>query len=134
MNDAMETECSREQGRLFIFPFCCLAIRIRDRWYLKENPSEDANWSEKVAQVQRLPSAMVTIPFVKSRCWKVTETQLVSAAILCPAVYISDVINEDVMCGESIKLRHKPTFLCSSPVKSEATRLRPEEEEESIFV
>ena len=98
----MEEECRREQGRLFIFLFCCMAIQIRDSRYLKENPSEDASWSEKVAQVQRLPSAMVTILCVKNRCWKVTTRECCH--------YISDVINKGrlfifLFCCMAIQIR-----------------------------
>ena len=43
-----------------------------------------------------------------------------SAAILCPAVYISDAINKAGMCYLSTKIMHgEPDFFWSSLVKSE---------------
>ena len=57
----------------------------------------------------------------QSQHQKVAKTR-VSAAILCPAVCINDVIIQVVMCVKSV------TYVTSEPlVKSEPRRLRPEE-------
>ena len=54
-----------------------------------------------------------------------------SAAILCTAAGMSDIVNKSRMCMKSMKLteaiRHDPTFSCLSLLKSEPALLCPEE-------
>ena len=55
------------------------------------------------------------------------ENTTVSAAILCPAACISDVINTARICGKStIHVTLRLFLLLASLVKSESTWLRPE--------
>ena len=49
-----------------------------------------------------------------------------SAAIVCPAVCFSDVVNKAGIYGKSIQNIMSQSFSCSSLVKSEPTWLHPE--------
>ena len=56
------------------------------------------------------------------------ENTTVSAAILCSAVCVSDVVNKGGTCGKSMKYVTNQSFLfCSSLVKSEPKWPRPKE-------
>ena len=62
--------------------------------------------------------------FVKRRRLKVAETRpMNAAAVLCPAVCKSDVMEKRRIRGKGIKIRHEPDFFCSSLVKSEPALL-----------
>ena len=68
------------------------------------------------------------VQFVKKKSvFESRENIAVSAAILCSAVCVYDVINNASMCCRSVYYVISQTQVCSSFVKSEPTSLRPEE-------
>lgn len=112
-----------------------------DPCFLKGLWSIEASWALSIGMKTITNKKTHTEPFftqfqalfVKSWHLKVTTTTpspppndvTVSAAILCPVVFISDIMSKASLCSLSIRCL-KLTFSCSSLVKREQEWLHPE--------